>query len=110
MFPKKILGIHAASLALAGLTAGPAAVTSAAAQSADLRALVAENFAQADANGDMILNATEFRTFIDLCAEDEIGRTAQVSRRGAYDRALSRLDANGDGSIDSNELAAVAGN
>ena len=92
-----------ALVVVAGLAAGP-----------DLHAAetggeqVAENFRQADANGDGALTLSEFRTLIDLNAEDGIGRAGMVKRFGRYGQAFGHIDANGDGLVTQEEMRAVA--
>ena len=76
----------------------------AAAQDAEL---AAENYRQADANGDGVLVYAEFATFIDLNAEDGLGNAARVSSRGMHARAFARVDANGDGMVSPQELQAI---
>ncbi|WP_020558547.1 hypothetical protein [Thiofilum flexile] len=63
-----------------------------------------QNFQQADVNGDKALNQKEFRTFIDLNAEDNIGRANMVKSRKLYSMAFGRLDKNKDGKLTANEL------
>lgn len=63
-----------------------------------------ENFRQADANGDKALNNEEFRAFIDLNAEDNLGRARLVKSRNLYSMAFGRLDKNKDGKITADEL------
>ncbi|MEL7106195.1 MAG: hypothetical protein AAGM21_09765 [Pseudomonadota bacterium] len=75
----------------------------AAAQNAELGA---ENYRQADANGDGVLVYAEFATFIDLNAADGLGNAAMVSSRGLHARAFDRVDANGDGIVSPQELQA----
>ncbi|MEM8956448.1 MAG: RNA polymerase subunit sigma-70 [Pseudomonadota bacterium] len=67
----------------------------------------AENFRQADADGDGHLVYAEFASFIDLNAEDGIGNAQRVSTRGLHARAFERIDANGDGIVSPAELQAV---
>ncbi len=69
--------------------------------------LVVENLAQADANADGMLTRDEFEVLINLNAEDGIGRAAQIVRAGLYDRAFSRVDADGDGVLTQSELQSV---
>ena len=76
----------------------------AAAQESDL---AAENYRQADANGDGVLAYAEFAAFIDLNAADGLGNAARVSSRGMYARAFERLDANSDGIVTPQELQAA---
>lgn len=76
----------------------------AAAQEAELGA---ENYRQADANGDGVLVYTEFAAFVDLNAADGLGNAARVSSRGIHARAFRRVDANGDGIVTPQELQAI---
>ncbi|MEO0999016.1 MAG: hypothetical protein AAFW69_00175 [Pseudomonadota bacterium] len=69
--------------------------------------LAAENFLEADADGDGALVYAEFATFIDLNAADEIGNAARISRRGLHARAFERVDANADGAVTQQELQAL---
>jgi hypothetical protein len=69
--------------------------------------LGAENYRQADANGDGVLVYAEFATFIDLNAADGLGNAARVSSRGMHARAFARVDANGDGTVSPQELQAI---
>nr|WP_298925452.1 EF-hand domain-containing protein [uncultured Erythrobacter sp.] len=73
----------------------------------DDRAKARENFQQADADSNRKLTRAEFRNFIDANADDDIGRAAMVRRFGAYEKAFERLDANNDGEINAQELAAA---
>ena len=88
---------------LTGLLASSPAL---ALQDSEDRAAARENFQQADANADRRLNKTEFKAFINANAEDNLGRASMVRRFGAYDRAFARVDANEDGYVTGNELAA----
>ncbi|MDX8353833.1 hypothetical protein [Cognatiyoonia sp. IB215182] len=77
------------------------------------RQKIAENLAQADANGDGAMNSDEFRQLIDLNAADNLGRASRVMNAGLYDRVFQRLDANGDGLLTEQEMrdmAAARGN
>lgn len=65
-----------------------------------------ENYIQADVNKDGMLDYTEFVTFIDLNAADNLGRAKLVSSRGLHARAFERIDTNGDGSVTPEELRA----
>lgn len=67
--------------------------------------LAAANFRMADSNGDGVLNADEFVTFINLNAAQNIGRASRVKNAGAYDRAFSRMDQDGNGSVTPAEVA-----
>ena len=93
--PYALAKLLAASLAMA---------LPAAAQNAELGA---ENYMQADANGDGVLVYAEFATFIDLNAADGLGNAARVSSRGMHARAFERVDANGDGIVSPQELQAL---
>lgn len=74
---------------------------------AQVAELGAENYRQADANGDGMLVNAEFATFIDLNAADGLGNAAKVSSRGMHARAFARVDVNGDGVVSPQELQAV---
>lgn len=69
--------------------------------------LGAENYRQADANGDGVLVYAEFATFIDLNAADGLGNAARVSSRGMHARAFERIDANDDGIVTPQEMQAI---
>ncbi len=60
---------------------------------------VAENFTQADTDANGALSNSEFHAFIDLQAEDGIGRSRQIVRFGKQDTAFGKLDADGDGEV-----------
>ncbi|MEO0624224.1 MAG: hypothetical protein AAFU49_06360 [Pseudomonadota bacterium] len=72
------------------------------------RQLAAENFMQADVNADGALTRSEFRTLIDLNAEDGLGRAAMVKRFGRYDTAFGRVDQNCDGLVTPEEMKTLA--
>ena len=63
-----------------------------------------ENFLAADANQDKQLDADEFKTFIDLNAEDGLGRAGTVRRFGMYARAFGRVDEDQDGFVTPQEM------
>jgi len=69
--------------------------------------LGAENYREADANGDGVLAYAEFATFLDLNAEDDLGQAAMISARGLHARAFARVDANEDGVVSPQELQAA---
>lgn len=97
--------IRTALLVLAPLFAASLTLAlPAAAQDAELGA---ENYRQADANGDGVLVYAEFATFIDLNAADGLGNAARVSSRGMHARAFDRVDANSDGIVSPQELQAL---
>ena len=67
----------------------------------------AENYLQADANGDGMLVYAEFASFIDLNAADGLGNAERVSARGLHARAFNQIDSNGDGVVTPQELQAT---
>lgn len=69
---------------------------------------VVVNFQQADANGDRSLTFAEFTRLIDLNAHHGIGRAALIQRRGAYQMAFGRIDADGNGVVTTDEMQAMA--
>ena len=68
------------------------------------------NFLQADANQDRHLNFTEFTKFLNLNADHNIGRAATIRRFGMHGRAFQKVDANRDGMVSPQELAATRQN
>jgi len=72
------------------------------------RALLVENVAQADANGDGMLEFAEFETLIDLNAEDDLGMASRLRNSGRLQMAFNRIDADGDGVLTQPELQAMA--
>ncbi len=72
------------------------------------RKLAAENILQADVDADGALSKSEFRTLIDLNAEDGIGRAAMIKRFGRYSMAFDRVDANADGLVTPDEIKQMA--
>lgn len=74
------------------------------ANASDSSDLARENFQKADANGDETLNKAEFAEFIDLNAEDDLGRASLVKRLNRYDTAFSNADSNGDGMVSQTEV------
>ena len=67
-----------------------------------------ENFTEADANGDGALNNDEFVNFINANADDSFGRASQIRSFGAYNRAFSRVDSDGNGQLTWTEFASAA--
>jgi len=70
--------------------------------------LAAENYMQADANGDSALTLAEFTTLINLNAEDGLGKAHMIKRMGRYSMAFGRIDANSDGLVTPEEMQAMA--
>ena len=68
------------------------------------------NFLQADLNEDQYLDFGEFTAFINLNADHNLGRATQIRRLGMHRRAFGQLDANRDGLVSREELAAQAQN
>ncbi len=81
--------------------AGPVAASD---LSEEQRALVQENFQQADTDRSSSLTREEFEAFIRANAEDDIGRAPMVVRRNMFDRAFGRLDKNDDGVVSQDEF------
>lgn len=72
------------------------------------RAQVQANFQQADVNQDQQLDLAEFTTFINLNADYGLGRAGMIRRMGMHGRAFGTADANGDGVVTAEEIAARA--
>ncbi|WP_394689832.1 hypothetical protein [Hoeflea sp.] len=69
---------------------------------------MAENVAQADANGDAALSRGEFDMLLQLNAQDKLGRAAQIVRLGRQSMAFNRIDADGNGLVTRQEIQALA--
>jgi len=78
------------------------------AQADQRREQVKANFLQADVNQDQHLDLGEFTAFINLNADHGLGRAPTIRRLGMHSRAFGRLDANRDGRVSPEELAAQA--
>ena len=76
--------------------------------SPEQKEMAAENFMQADANEDGALTRGEFKTLINLNADDGLGRAAMIRRFSRYNMAFGRLDANEDGFVTPEEMQAAA--
>jgi len=66
------------------------------------------NFLQADANKDHQLDLAEFTTFVDLNADDGLGRASMVRSWGMHETAFGRVDTNGDGLATREEIQGQA--
>ena len=64
----------------------------------------AEHFTLADANADDGLDAEEFKAFVELEAEDDIGASRRIQSMQIYDRAFRRMDRNEDGMLSREEI------
>lgn len=69
---------------------------------------LAENIAQADTNGDAALTLNEFDRLLQLNAQDNIGRAAQVVRLGRQTMVFNRIDADRNGLLTQQEIQALA--
>jgi Ca2+-binding EF-hand superfamily protein len=72
------------------------------------RAQAQAHFKAADADRNGQLSVAEFKTFIDLNADHKLGRAASIRRFGVYTQAFQKADANGDGVVSKEEIAAQA--
>ncbi len=66
------------------------------------------NFHLADANQDRQLDFDEFKTFINLNADHNLGRASMIRRFGMHSRAFGTLDTDDNGVITPHEIAAKA--
>jgi len=66
------------------------------------------NFFAADVDKNEQLSLSEFMTFINLNAEHNLGQAASIRQFRMYKRAFKRVDANGDGMVTKQEIAAQA--
>ncbi|MEA5443837.1 hypothetical protein [Cyanobium gracile] len=72
------------------------------------RAQAQANFLKADANHDKQLDFAEFKTFVNLNADQGLGRAPRIRRFGMYSRAFNMTDENGDGVVSKQEIEAQA--
>lgn len=72
------------------------------------RAQTQANFLAADVDKNEKLNLAEFTTFINLNADHNIGQALSIRRFGLYTKAFKQADANGDGVVSKEEIAAQA--
>jgi len=70
--------------------------------------LAKENYLQADVDGDLMLTLDEFTKFVDLNANDGLGRAGMIRDRGMHGFAFRRVDLNSDGLVAPDELSAMA--
>ena len=66
------------------------------------------NFLAADVDNNGQLNVAEFKMFINLNADHKLGRAPSIRRFGMYTKAFKEIDANGDGIVTKEEIAAQA--
>ena len=64
------------------------------------RLQVQTNFKTADVDRNDQLNLAEFKIFINLNADQNLGQALTVRRFGIYTKAFKKADANGDGIVD----------
>ena len=69
------------------------------------RLQVQTNFKTADVDNNDQLNLAEFKIFINLNADQNLGQAISVRRFGIYTKAFKKLDANGDGILTKHEIA-----
>ena len=69
------------------------------------RLQVQTNFKTADVDNNDQLNLAEFKFFINLNADQNLGQAISVRRFGIYTKAFKKLDANGDGILTKHEIA-----
>lgn len=69
------------------------------------RLQVQTNFKTADVDKNDQLNLAEFKIFINLNADQNLGQAISVRRFGIYTKAFKKLDANGDGILTKHEIA-----
>lgn len=72
------------------------------------RAQAQAHFKAADADRNGQLSEAEFKTFIDLNADHNLGRASSIRRFGMYTQAFKKADANRDGVVSKEEIAAQA--
>lgn len=74
---------------------------------AETTASAAEHIGLADGDGDGRLTLDEFRAFVALEAEDDIGRSRMIERFGRHAQAFERLDADADQTVTLEEIVAA---
>ena len=70
------------------------------------RLQVQTNFKTADVDRNDQLNLAEFKIFINLNADQNLGQALTIRRFGIYTKAFKKADANGDGIVTKHEIAA----
>lgn len=100
--PMTIMPRVITSVALVTLT------LSASAHANPQRAQLQANFQAADVDKNEQLNVAEFKTFINLNADHKLGHAASIRRFGMYTKAFKKIDANGDGVVTREDIAAQA--
>ena len=78
--------------------------TGASADATQMLPETAEHFTLADANADDGLDTEEFKAFVELEAEDDIGASRRIQSMQIYDRAFRRMDRNEDGILSRDEI------
>jgi Ca2+-binding EF-hand superfamily protein len=69
------------------------------------RLQIQTNFKTADVDRNDQLNLAEFKIFINLNADQNLGQAVSVRRFGIYNKAFKKVDANGDGIVTKHEIA-----
>ena len=75
-------------------------------QRAQAQAQAQADFQAADVDKNGRLTFAEFKTFINLNAEHNLGRAASIRRFGLYTKVFQKADADGDGVVTKEEIAA----
>ncbi|MTI43152.1 EF hand domain-containing protein [Roseibium hamelinense] len=70
--------------------------------------MVQANYLASDADGNGVLSFAEFKSLIDLNAQDGIGRFGLIKRTNRYALAFERLDTDGNAVVSPAELKAAA--
>jgi Ca2+-binding EF-hand superfamily protein len=70
------------------------------------RLQIQTNFKTADVDKNDQLNLAEFKTFIHLNADQNLGKASTVRRLSLYTQAFKLADSNGDGLVTKNEISA----
>lgn len=71
-------------------------------------ALAQDNFHVADVDRNEQLNLAEFKTFINLNANHNLGQAPRIRRFEMYAKAFKKADVNGDGVLTKDEIGAKA--